>query len=183
MWRKIPPPSKDDETVLRMSKRMKLYADGDIEDDVVEFFREQGVNIRGARELGHRGKPDSFHAALAFREKRFLVTRNGKHYWDDRAVPMNRTHGIIIIDADPGDTAAYGTALGNIAALVPYADMFLGAKMKFSASDLVVKMIDYKGAYPRLTIGVIELETMNGCQLGTKANLIGKTAQPYSCWR
>jgi hypothetical protein len=59
MWRKIPPPSKDDETVLRMSKRMKLYADEDIEDDVVEFFRDQGVNVKGARELGHRGKPDS----------------------------------------------------------------------------------------------------------------------------
>jgi hypothetical protein len=101
MWRKIPPPSKDDEAVLRMSKRMKLYADEDIEDDVVEFFRDQGVNVKGARELGHRGKPDSFHAALAFRERRFLVTRNGKHYWDDRAVPMNRTHGIIIVDADP----------------------------------------------------------------------------------
>jgi hypothetical protein len=52
MWRKIPPPSKDDETVLRMSKRMKLYADEDIEDDVVEFFRDQGVNVKGARELG-----------------------------------------------------------------------------------------------------------------------------------
>jgi hypothetical protein len=48
----------------------------DIEDDVVEFFREQGVNIKGARELGHRGKPDSFHAALAFREKRFECRRD-----------------------------------------------------------------------------------------------------------
>jgi hypothetical protein len=92
MWKRIPDPSKDDEAVLRMSKRMKLYADEDIEDDVVEFFRRQDVNIKSARELGHRGKPDSFHASLAFREKRFLVTRNGKHYWDDRAVPMNRTH-------------------------------------------------------------------------------------------
>jgi hypothetical protein len=145
MWKKIPALSKDDETVLRMSKRMKLYADEDIEDDVVEFFRGQGVNIKGARELGHRGKPDSFHAGLAFREKRFLVTRNGKHYWDDRAVPMNRTHGIIIIDADPGDTTAYGTTLWNIVAFVPYADMHIGSKMKFSASDMTVKAIDSKG--------------------------------------
>jgi hypothetical protein len=145
MWRKIPPPSKDDETVLRMSKRMKLYADEDIEDDVVEFFRDQGVNVKGARELGHRGKPDSFHAALAFREKRFLVTRNGKHYWNDRVVPMNRTHGIIIVDADPRDTDAYGTTLLNIMSFVPYADMNVGSKMKFSASDLVVKIIDHKG--------------------------------------
>lgn len=145
MWRKLPPLSKDDEAVLRLSKRMKLYADEDIEDDVVEFFREQGVNMKSARELGHRGKPDSFHAALAFRQKRFLITRNGKHYWDDRAVPMNRTHGIIIVDADPRDTDAYGTTLLNIMDFVPYADMHVGSKMKFSASDLVVKVIDYKG--------------------------------------
>jgi predicted nuclease of predicted toxin-antitoxin system len=145
VWKKIPDPSKDDETVLRLSKRMKLYADEDIEDDVVEVFRDEGVNITAARELGHRGKPDSFHAGLAFREKRFLVTRNGKHYWDDRAVPLNRTHGIIIIDADPRDTMAYGATLSQIAALVPYADMFEGSKLKFSATDLVVKIIDYKG--------------------------------------
>jgi predicted nuclease of predicted toxin-antitoxin system len=145
MWRKIPPLTKDDEAVLRLSKRMKLYADEDIEDDVVDFFRKQGVNIKSARELGHRGKPDSFHAALAFRAKRFLVTRNGKHYWDDRAVPMNRTHGIIIVDADPRDTDAYVITLLNIISFVPYADMNVGSKMKFSASDLVVKVIDHKG--------------------------------------
>jgi hypothetical protein len=145
MWRKIPAPSKDDETVLRLSKRMKLYADEDIEDHAVDFLRGRGVNIPSARELGHRGKPDSFHAGLAFRGKRFLVTRNGKHYWDDRLVPMNRTYGIIIIDADPRDTSAYGTTLLNIVAFVPYADMAVGSKMKFSASDLIVKIIDHKG--------------------------------------
>lgn len=150
MWQKLTPPSKDDDTVLRQSKRMKLYADEDIEEGVVEFFRGQGVNIKGARELGHRGKPDSFHAGFAFKQKRFLVTRNGKDFWDDRAVPMNRTHGIIIIDADPRNTMAYWATLSHIVSMVPYADMFLGAKMKFSPSDLVVKGIDYKGRLTRI---------------------------------
>ena len=145
MWKKLPDPSKDDEAVLRSSKRMKLYADEDIEDDVVQLLREVGVNIKSARELGHRRKPDSFHANLSFREKRFLLTRNGKHYWDDRVLPMNRVHGVIVIDADPSDTEAYGATLSSIAALVPYADMFTGSKMKFSASDLVVKGIDHSG--------------------------------------
>jgi hypothetical protein len=145
MWRKIPPPSKDDEAVLRMSRRMKLYADEDIEDDVVEFFREQGVNIRSARELGASRQARLLPCWSGIRRERFLVTRNGKHYWDDRAVPMNRTHGIIIVDADPGDDTAYVATLWNIVEFVPYADIAEGSKMKFSASDLVWKAIDLKG--------------------------------------
>jgi hypothetical protein len=53
---------------------MKLYADEDIEDDVVQLLRDVGVNIKSARELGHRRKPDSFHANLSFaRSVSFLL--------------------------------------------------------------------------------------------------------------
>ena len=58
---------------------MKIYADEDIEDYVVDILRTiEGVNIIGAREVGLRGKPDSFQAAYAFKRERFLLARNGK---------------------------------------------------------------------------------------------------------
>jgi hypothetical protein len=38
------------------------------------------LNIKSARELGYRGRPDSFQAAFAFKEKRFLLTKNGKDF-------------------------------------------------------------------------------------------------------
>jgi hypothetical protein len=60
-------------------------------------------------------------------------------------MPMNRTNGIIIVDADPRDTDADGTTLLNIMSFGPYADMNVSSRMKFSASDLVVKIIDHKG--------------------------------------
>jgi predicted nuclease of predicted toxin-antitoxin system len=88
---------------------MKIYADEDIEDDIVEIFKSEGVNIKSAREIGLRGKPDSFQAAYALKEKRFLLTRNGKDFWDDRALPMNQTYGLLVLDADPNDTITYLT--------------------------------------------------------------------------
>jgi predicted nuclease of predicted toxin-antitoxin system len=78
MWKRLPDLSKEEMTGLRGLKKAKLYADEDIEDEVVKFLRDSGVNITRARELGNQGKPDSFHAALAYREKRFLLTKNAK---------------------------------------------------------------------------------------------------------
>lgn len=86
---------------MQRQKKAKFYADGDIEDGAVAVLRECGVNITSARELGHRGKPDSFQAALALKEKRFLLTRNGRDYLNDRKFPLNRVHGIVVITASP----------------------------------------------------------------------------------
>ncbi len=74
MWKELPASSKADIRSLRGMKRAKLYADEDIEEEIVELIRNRGVNIKSARELGHRGKPHSFHAALAFEQKRFQVS-------------------------------------------------------------------------------------------------------------
>lgn len=75
MWKKLEDPTKDEMEALRGLKKAKLYADEDIEEEVVEFLRDSGANIKSARELGHRGKPDSFHAAVSFKEKRFLLNK------------------------------------------------------------------------------------------------------------
>jgi hypothetical protein len=53
-WQETPSLDKADLSSLRHLRRAKIYADEDIEDDVVIFLRESGVNIKSARELaGH----------------------------------------------------------------------------------------------------------------------------------
>ncbi len=54
MWKKLPDLSTQEESELRGLRKAKLYADEDIEEEVVELFRDNGVNIKSARELGHR---------------------------------------------------------------------------------------------------------------------------------
>lgn len=94
---KISEVSKADESNLRKMKKPKFYADEDIEDNAVRLLRNLGANIQRARELGFRGKPDSFHTTYAYKKKRFLITKNGKHYLNHRKIPFHSIHRIIII--------------------------------------------------------------------------------------
>lgn len=123
MWKKWPePPKREYKAILRQmqgQKKAKFYADEDIEDGVVAVLRECGLNITSARELGHRGKPDTFQAAFAFKAKRFLLTRNGRDYMNDRRFPLNRIHGIVVITANPADEDAYTSALAQLSSILP----------------------------------------------------------------
>jgi len=150
MWKKLPDLSKQEESELRGLKRAKLYADEDIEEEVVEFFRERGVNIKSARELGHRGKPDSFHAALAHKEKRFLLTKNAKHYMDDRIVPFQIVHGIIAIEGDMSDTHSYTKAIATILSLIPYGEVYVGSKIRVTRDEMSFRGINSEG---KMTVG------------------------------
>lgn len=118
---------------------MRLYADEDIEEDIVAILRGEGVNITSARELGHRGKPDEFHAALALRERRFLLTKNDKHFWDDRRLPLHRTFGLVIIKDDMGDPARYGKTLGHLLDHVAIGQLHEGDKIRISPDRISIK--------------------------------------------
>jgi len=145
MWKKLPDISKEDMRDLRSLKRAKLYADEDIEDEVVEFLRENGVNITSARSSGHRGKPDSFHAALSYKEKRFLLTKNAKHFIDDKQVPFHMVHGIIAIEGDMGEMYSYTRTLLTVLDLVPYGEAYLGMKIRVSKEELSFRFVDAGG--------------------------------------
>ena len=58
MWKKLPPVSKKELADLRGSKKIRLYADEDIEEEVVELdprsvARRKGIDADGDR----RGEP------------------------------------------------------------------------------------------------------------------------------
>lgn len=149
MWKKLPNVSKEDMRDLRGLKKAKLYADEDIEDEVVEFLKDNGVNITSARTLGNRGKPDSFHAATSFKEKRFLLTKNAKHYMDDRQIPFQMVHGIIVIEGDMGEMYAYTRTLLTVLELVSYGEAYLGMKIRISKDELSFRFIDTDGKITR----------------------------------
>ena len=145
MWRLLEDPTKEDISEVRRLRKARLYADEDIEDWVIEALKERGVNIRSARELGHTGKPDSFHAAHAFKEKRFVLTKNAKHYFDDRKIPFNRTHGVLVLDADAEKIADVVAALRNLLDIViPVGEVCIGAKIKISSEEISTRTMHNK---------------------------------------
>lgn len=127
-------------------RKAKLYADEDIEEEVVELLRARGVAIESARELGHRGKPDEFHAGLAFRERRLLLTKNAKHVLSDSKLPLTRTWGVVALDGDLGDQERYGRALLHVLRLiVPYGQICERSKIRVSAARISVRFVDAAG--------------------------------------
>ncbi len=132
---------------LRRLRKAKLYADEDIEEDAVDFLRSNGVNVFSARESGLRGKPDSFHAANAYKMKRFLLTKNAKDFMDDSEVPFNRTYGVIAVDGDMKDVNGYLRVLLRVLQIiVPYGENFTGNKIKVSQQEITTRSINASGS-------------------------------------
>jgi hypothetical protein len=156
-WCEREPVTKDQIASLRGSKRARLYADEDIEEEVVAAFREQGVNIRSARELGHRGKPDEFHASLSKRQHRFLLTKNSRDFLDDRKFPHRNLHGVIVLEGDLGPRSTdYGVAAAIVIRyIVPYGEVFVGSKIRAGNRNLVITGPDETG---RIRVDRFKLE-------------------------
>ncbi len=145
MWRKLSPLTKEELAGLRGLKKVRLYADEDIEEEVVELFRDKGVNVTSARELGYRGKPDSFHAGYAFKEKRFIITKNAGDFLDDRKLPFTRVHGVIVIEGNMGDTEAYVRSFLQVLELIPYGSIYEGMKICVTPNEISFKFINSDG--------------------------------------
>jgi hypothetical protein len=145
MWKLIDDDSNELNGFLRRLKNAKFYADEDIEDELVRHLRNQGVNIISAKELGYKGRPDSFHAAYAFKKKRFLITKNGKHYLNDRQVPFQMVHGIIVLEGNMGNMDLYNRTVLSLMSLVPYGEIFSGMKIRIAQNEMTFRYINSNG--------------------------------------
>ena len=158
-WQETAQVTNEEMSSLRHLRKAKLYADEDIEEQVVAWLRTRHVNIKSARETPrHRGKPDDFHAAYALRSKRFLLTKNTRDYIDDRKLPWEKTFGVIALSGDLGNIGDYLKALNQVVdTIVPYGAVFEKTKIQVSAMGFIMKA--------RAKTGLIETQrfrTVNG---------------------
>jgi hypothetical protein len=145
-WKRVPEEWALDPSEFSGQRRARFYADEDIEDEVVEVLRNRGANIVSARELGYLRKPDSFHVAYALKKRRFILTKNARHYMDDAVVPPNLTHGVVVLDVRAGDTDAMAGALARLLETVlRFGDWLQGCKVRLSPQGEEILFTDKTG--------------------------------------
>ena len=132
-------PLRDDEVIQFGGikfRRARLYADEMVEDEAIEFLRNNKVNVQTARELGYAGRGDGFHVSYARRTKRFLFTKD-RDFLNDRRFPLNNIPGIIVMKADMTRVAEYATCLHLILGFViPYGELRSGQKIEVTPARL-----------------------------------------------
>jgi Domain of unknown function (DUF5615) len=129
-WKTLSDPTVDDVSAVRRARHARLYADEDVEEEVVELLRAAGVNITSARELDHRGKPDNWQAEHARTKGRFLLTKNGRDFLNDTKYPWHRGYSILVLEGDMANTPDLHAALRHIVhIIVPTGEFSEGSKI------------------------------------------------------
>jgi predicted nuclease of predicted toxin-antitoxin system len=82
---------------MKARKKWRLYADNNIEKEIVEHLREEAFDVLAVAEdpqLRHRD--DEFHYQRARELDRYLLTHD-EDFWEDRLFPLRRSPGVIIL--------------------------------------------------------------------------------------
>ena len=138
-WKRISTPSDKDLRELRVAYRgkVRLLVDENAGPEVAEFLRGGGFNVKYVGEFGLCGHPDEDVFAVAWREKRVLVTHD-EDFLNDQRFPPNRNPGVIRIGpgADGRDQEGLrkclfvGTAIGE-----DIGTWYVGKKIDFTSRD------------------------------------------------
>jgi hypothetical protein len=145
-WTRLPKPSSDINAFLNSLRKVRLYADEGVEEEVVQAIRDRGVNIFSVRERGEQGKPDEVHLATARRESRFLLTKD-KDFLDDRRFPLQKHGpGIIYLHGSFRAEEPYWETIANLLIyIVPYSQIYEAIKIQLSAKHMTFRYITYEG--------------------------------------
>jgi hypothetical protein len=77
-----------------------------------------------------------------------LLTKNGKHFLPNRAVPPDRFHGIIVVEGDMSDMEQYARAMRHVLKIIiPFGDHYAGTKFYVQQRHLTMYFRDFKGQY------------------------------------
>jgi hypothetical protein len=145
-WAPLPKLSKSIESYLKSLRKVRLYADEDVEAEVVAMIRDRGVNIASVHERNEQGKSDETHLATAKREHRFLLTKD-KDFLDDARFPLRwEGTGIIYLHGSFKAEQQYLDAIANLLNyIVPYSQIYQGAKIQIAEKSMTFRYVDYKG--------------------------------------
>jgi hypothetical protein len=145
-WIRLPKPSKSEEAYLKGLRKIRLYADEGIEEEVVSMIKDRGVNIASVHERNEQGKSDESHLATARREHRFLLTKD-KDFLDDKRFPLQwEGTGIIYLHGSFQAEERYITTIANLLRyIVPFSRIYQGAKIQLSEKSMTFRYVDFKG--------------------------------------
>ena len=100
---------------MKARKKWRLYADNNIEKEIVEYLREEGFDVLAVGEEPElRHKEDEFHYQKSRQLDRYLLTHDDD-FWEDRRFPLRQSPGVIILPKnDEGLTKRFPVLLRKI---------------------------------------------------------------------
>jgi predicted nuclease of predicted toxin-antitoxin system len=115
-WRVLTGPKTKEgvRVVNRLTRRRSRFlVDESLGTGVAEILRYLRYNAKFGPDVGLGGKADPAVYALAWREKRILLTHD-KDYLDDREYPFNRNPGVIVLPGEEGEQVPLGMAMRSM---------------------------------------------------------------------
>ena len=112
----------------RFKKKPRFLIDEDVDADLADYLRDQGYNAISVVEAGLRGADDEAVWQRARSERRILVTRNGKHFSDDRRFPIDQSPGVAILGSQDKRAAIHCIRL-----MGKWGELWVGCKATFTA--------------------------------------------------
>jgi predicted nuclease of predicted toxin-antitoxin system len=97
-WKRIYNPSDQDIRTLRdeYQGKVRFLVDESAGPEVAELLKQLGHNAKFAAEVGLIGHSDEDVFAVAWRDKRVIVTHDSD-FLDDRRFPPHRNPGVIVV--------------------------------------------------------------------------------------
>ena len=128
-------------------KTLKLLADAQVPETVVQEINGAGISIETMRE-GAKGRPDPDVLQLAQKRGRVLLTLDGD-FWDDRKYPLQVVQrGIIFVAEAPEQheriLRAFGLVYGCFAKSYPL-DWWNHMKVRAMLGEFEIKMRTWEG--------------------------------------
>jgi hypothetical protein len=115
------------------------------------YLRNCGWNIKHVNEVGLVGRPDEDVLAFAWREKRIILTHNGKHFLDLRRHPPSRHPGVVAVPGANGEIDAYASAINQVLGYIgPFAGVWNNTFVNIEKGGIWnVTLVDFTGARKR----------------------------------
>lgn len=101
-WQSLPEPREDDLARFRRARRSRFLIDESLGSGCIEFFQRHRLNAVDVWQVGLVGRDDHAVFALAWKQRRILLTHD-EDFWDDRRFPEHRNPGVVILPGANGN--------------------------------------------------------------------------------
>lgn len=125
-----------------LPRKLKLCADCDVPQELIEALRYDGIPVETAFETGIDGKDDRVVVAWTRRSKRVLLTFNHRDFWSDTKHPLQKLPGMIIMaipNSQAPEAALALAILYDTFARHFTLDWWTEMKVRVSEKDYVIK--------------------------------------------